>query len=96
MSDQHPLQQAYDSVFGGRRNLSTGERVGSVALGLAMAAGGLKRADGWGALLGLAGMALTARGVSGHCPVKSMAGESVTEGDQRIGQPPQRIGALAD
>lgn len=92
MSDQHPFQQAYRSVFGGRRNLSTGERAGSVVLGLAMAAGGLKRADGWGALLGLAGMALTARGMSGHCPVKSAAG-----GDDAALEPhpSQRMGELA-
>lgn len=92
MNDSHPLHQAYHSVFGGRRNLSSGERVGSVVLGLAMAAGGLKRADGWGALLGLAGMALTARGVSGHCPVKAIAGEPGADGEpapiaHRIGAP---------
>ncbi|WP_404326296.1 hypothetical protein [Aerophototrophica crusticola] len=37
-----------------------------------MAAGGLRRADGPGAIMGLAGAVMVARGMSGHCAVKSM------------------------
>lgn len=98
MSDDHPFHQAYRSIFGGRRNLSSGERAGSVVLGLAMAAGGLKRADGWGALLGLAGMALTARGVSGHCPVKQAAGagEAAEDPPEIEHHAAHRMGALAE
>jgi uncharacterized membrane protein len=99
MNDNHPFHQAYRTVFGGRRNLSTGERVGSVAFGLAMAASGLKRADGWGALLGLAGMALTARGMSGHCPVKAATGAvEAAAGDRHELEHhhAHRMGALAE
>lgn len=93
MNDRRPPHPADHSGLGAPRNLSAGERVGSVVLGLAMAAGGLKRADGWGALLGLAGMALTARGVSGRCPVKSIAGDPGAAG--RTARIARRIGVPA-
>jgi uncharacterized membrane protein len=66
------VRSAIDTVFGGEQNMSTVERAVSVGIGLAMAAGGLRRADGPGALMGLAGAALVARGMTGHCGVKAM------------------------
>jgi len=74
MSVEHTLRDTYDTVFGGERNMSMMERGVSVGLGLIMAAGGVNRADVPGAIMGLAGAALVARGMSGHCPIKSAMG----------------------
>jgi uncharacterized membrane protein len=74
MSVENTIRDTYDTVFGGERNMSTLERVTSVGLGLIMAAAGVNRADLPGAVMGLTGGALVARGMSGHCPVKSAMG----------------------
>ncbi len=74
MSVENTIRGTYDTVFGGERNLSTLERVTSVGLGLIMAAAGVNRADLPGAIMGLTGGALVARGMSGHCPIKSALG----------------------
>jgi len=74
MNVETTIRDTYDTVFGGDRNLSTLERVTSVGLGLIMAAAGVNRADLPGAVMGLAGGALVARGMSGHCPIKSAMG----------------------
>lgn len=83
MDAQSNVRQVYDSVFGGDSNLGTGERIVSTGLGIAMAAGGVRKGASLpGALMGLAGAYLVARGMSGHCPLKSaLAGE----GRSRIG-----------
>ncbi len=72
MQIEHAIQDAYGQLFGGEQNLSFGEKALSIGLGLIMAAGGLRRADGPGAIMGLAGAVMVARGMSGHCAVKSM------------------------
>jgi uncharacterized membrane protein len=72
MTTDSAVRSAFDTLFGGERNMSTVERAVSVGIGLAMAAGGLRRADGPGALMGVAGAALVARGMTGHCGVKAM------------------------
>lgn len=74
MAIESTIRDTYDTVFGGERNLSTLERVTSVGLGLIMAAAGVNRADLPGAIMGLTGGALVARGMSGHCPIKSAMG----------------------
>lgn len=71
MNAQSTIRHAYDSVFEGQTNLSMGERIVSTGLGLAVAAGGLRKgASVPGAIMGLVGAALVARGMSGHCPMK--------------------------
>ena len=74
MSVENTIRDTYDTVFGGEQNMSTLERVTSVGLGLIMAAAGVNRADLPGAVMGLTGGALVARGMSGHCPIKSAMG----------------------
>jgi len=74
MNVETTIRDTYDSVFGGERNMSTLERATSVGLGLIMAAAGVNRADVPGAIMGLVGGALVARGMSGHCPIKSAIG----------------------
>ncbi|PWC39010.1 DUF2892 domain-containing protein [Azospirillum sp. TSO35-2] len=71
MSAQSTIRHAYDSMTEGSTNLSMGERIVSTGLGLAVAAGGLRKgASVPGAIMGLVGAALVARGMSGHCPIK--------------------------
>lgn len=73
MTAESAIRQTYDRFFGGERNLGSMERAVSTGLGLIMAAGGLRRgADLPGAIMGLAGAAMVARGMSGHCPIKAM------------------------
>jgi uncharacterized membrane protein len=81
MTVEKMIGDAYDRLFGGERNMGMGERVASTGLGLAMAAGGLRRgADLPGALMGIVGAAMVARGMSGHCPVKA----SFADGSHRL------------
>lgn len=83
MDSRTNVRQAYDSVFGGDHNLGGGERIVSTGLGLAMAAGGLRKGASLpGAIMGLAGAYLVARGMSGHCPLKSALAGS---GQSRMG-----------
>lgn len=72
MNAEQTIRQTYEHFFGGERNLSSLERAVSTGLGLIVAAGGLRRgADIPGTIMGLAGAALVARGMSGHCPIKA-------------------------
>jgi uncharacterized membrane protein len=80
MSVETMIRDTYDQVFGGEQNMSMTERVASSGFGLILAAAGVNRAGLPGALMGIAGAALVARGMSGHCPVKAMM-----EGDHAIG-----------
>lgn len=80
MSAENAIRHTYDRFFGGAQNLGPLERAVSTGLGLVMAAGGVRRgADLRGAIMGLAGAALVARGMSGHCPVKAMMTEDEHE-----------------
>ncbi|WP_448203030.1 YgaP-like transmembrane domain [Azospirillum sp. sgz302134] len=73
MTAENAIRHTYDRFFGGEQNLSSMERALSTGLGLIMAAGGVRRGADWrGAVMGLAGAALVARGMSGHCPMKAM------------------------
>jgi len=72
MTAENAIRDTYDRFFGGEQNMGSVERALSTGLGLIMAAGGVRRADWQGAIMGLAGAALVARGMSGHCPVKAM------------------------
>ncbi|MBP2310926.1 YgaP family membrane protein [Azospirillum soli] len=73
MSVESTIRHTYDRFFGGEQNLGSMERAVSAGLGLIMAAGGLRRgADLSGTIMGLAGAAMVARGMSGHCPIKAM------------------------
>lgn len=72
MTAENAIRDTYDRFFGGEQNLGAVERAVSTGLGLIMAAGGVRRADWQGAVMGLAGAALVARGMSGHCPMKAM------------------------
>jgi hypothetical protein len=65
------VTDAYRSLFGGERNLSTGERIGSVVFGLAALGTALRRRPLQSVLLAGAGLALVGRGMSGHCPMKA-------------------------
>ncbi len=66
------IQDVYEDVFQGEQNLTFTERAASTIFGLVMAAGGLNRGGLPGALMGIAGAALVARGLNGHCPFKAM------------------------
>ena len=71
MSIEDTLRDGYQRIFGGEQNLSSTERAISTGLGLVLAAGGVRKGAGLpGAIMGAAGAALVARGMSGHCPLK--------------------------
>ena len=88
-------QRARDSHSGPRRsglhyrkhsmesahNVANPERIGSVALGAALIAYGLKRRDPRGIVAALAGAAFVQRGASGHCPVYSALGVSTGDAE---------------
>lgn len=75
MSIEDTLRDGYQRIFGGEQNLSGMERALSTGLGLVLAAGGARQGVGVrGALMGAAGAALVARGMSGHCPLKGQVG----------------------
>lgn len=69
-------------------NMGGWERLASLAGGSILAAYALRRPGLGGAALALAGGALVARGVSGHCPVKAMvfAGPDEPDGEARPSQ----------
>jgi uncharacterized membrane protein len=62
--NEHPKQE---------KNINDAERVVSVAVASALISFGIKRRDGLGLLLGLAGGLLAYRGATGHCPAYSAA-----------------------
>lgn len=65
-----------EDVFSDEQNLSMTERAVSVALGLGIAAAAAQpRPNPWLSLVALAiGVGLAARGATGHCPFKAIAG----------------------
>jgi uncharacterized membrane protein len=67
------LSRAQDSIH---TNVGDAERVGSVAVGLAMLLGGLRRGSVTGRAMAGVGSALMARGVTGRCPVYERMGRT--------------------
>lgn len=65
----------YDGIESGGRVMNVGhtERLASLAGGAALAAFALRRPTLGGAALALLGGALVARGLTGYCPVKTLA-----------------------
>jgi uncharacterized membrane protein len=68
---QDTLSHAYERTFGGSPNMSRGESAASIAFGILLVAGAVRRPDWRGLLMGLGGSALVARGLTRHCPVKA-------------------------
>jgi uncharacterized membrane protein len=68
---QDTRSHAYERTFGGSPNMSRGESAASIAFGILLAAGAVRRPDWRGLLMGLGGSALVARGLSRHCPLKA-------------------------
>jgi uncharacterized membrane protein len=71
---QNTISHAYDSTFGGAPNIGRAQGAASVAFGLLMAAGAVRRPDWRGLLMALAGSALIARGMTRHCPLTAAIG----------------------
>jgi hypothetical protein len=69
------INDIYEQVAGGEENLSQVERWTSMLGGVVLAAAGLRRGGVQGAVMGVAGGLLAARGLSGHCAVKAMINE---------------------
>ena len=61
-------------------NISSTEKLVSTVAGAALAIAGLKRSN---SMLGLAGLGLVARGVSGFCPVNAAMGRDTASSDTR-------------
>ncbi len=70
-------------------NVSKPERVASVALGAALLLFGLSRRSLGGALLGLAGAAVVARGATGHCALYRRLGIDSRQLNNKAGVPDQ-------
>lgn len=71
-------------AFGVTRNVGETERWASMIGGALAALYGLRRGDGAGALLAVAGGALLARGAVGYCPVYESLGMDSTDEDYRL------------
>ena len=69
------INDIYEQVAGGEENLSQVERWTSMLGGVVLAAAGLRRGGVQGAVMGVAGGLLAARGLSGHCAVKALLNE---------------------
>ena len=69
------IDDIYERVAGGEENLSQVERWTSMLGGVVLAAAGLRRGGVQGAIMGVAGGLLAARGMSGHCAIKAMIDE---------------------
>lgn len=67
-------------------NVANAERIGSVALGAALIAYGLKQRDAKGMLAAFVGGAFVQRGASGHCAVYEALGVSTGEADAVLGR----------
>jgi uncharacterized membrane protein len=67
-------------------NVAKPERIGSVALGAALIAYGLKQRDAKGMLAAFVGGAFVQRGATGHCPVYDALGVSTGEADAVLGK----------
>lgn len=74
-------------------NVNDSERVGSVAMGAVMLAGGLARRSLGGGLLALAGAALLHRGLTGRCQVYGALDVSTAEGGHTVAPAGQREAA---
>jgi uncharacterized membrane protein len=68
------------------RNVANPERVGSVALGAALIAYGLRQRDAKGILAAIVGGAFVQRGATGHCMVYDALGVSTGEADAVLGR----------
>lgn len=68
------------------QNVANPERIGSVALGAALLAYGLKQRDAKGILAALVGGAFVQRGATGHCMVYDALGVSTGESDAVLGR----------
>lgn len=82
---ENAMVQTYRRMFGGDENVGRAEAGISTALGLALAAAGLRKADARGLLMGLGGALLVARGMSRHCPAKAYLGHRAQEPHQEFG-----------
>jgi uncharacterized membrane protein len=69
------INDIYEQVAGGEENLSQVERWTSMLGGVVLAAASLRRGGVQGAVMGVAGGLLAARGLSGHCAVKALINE---------------------
>lgn len=69
----------------GAHNVARPERVGSVALGVALATYGIRRRDPAGAIAAVLGGAFVLRGATGHCPVYRAMGVSTGNVDAILG-----------
>ena len=67
-------------------NVANPERIGSVALGAALIAYGLKQRDAKGILAAFVGGAFVQRGATGHCMVYDALGVSTGEADAVLGR----------
>ena len=67
------------------RNVANPERVGSVALGAALIAYGLRRRDAGGVVAAIVGGAFVQRGATGRCAVYSALGVSTGESEAVLG-----------
>ena len=67
------------AISRGERNVDEMERLASSAGGALLAAYGIKRGGGGGMLLGLLGVALLHRGVTGHCHVYDAMGVTTAD-----------------
>lgn len=74
----------------GSHNVADVERVGSVAVGAALVAYGLRRRDGVGVLTAILGGAFLTRGASGHCLVYDALGVSTGDAEPVLDAPRQR------
>ncbi|EWY38821.1 hypothetical protein N825_10010 [Skermanella stibiiresistens SB22] len=79
------IEDIYERVAGGEENLSQVERWTSMLGGVVLAAAGLRRGGVQGAIMGVAGGLLAARGMSGHCAIKAMIEERSGEGGYSAG-----------
>lgn len=68
------VTDSFDHGINGGHSINVGhtERLASLVGGGLLAVLGLRRANGSGAAMALAGGALVARGLTGYCPVKSL------------------------
>jgi uncharacterized membrane protein len=79
---------AVSDILGGDNNVGSRERWISLLLGTGLILRGMHKPSMMNALLGLAGVALVHRGVSGHCALYSQLGVDTSEQSkgQRIGR----------
>ncbi len=74
-----------ESRGGAAPNVARHERIGSVALGAALVAYGVRRRDPAGMIAATLGGAFLVRGATGHCPVYRVMGVSTGSADAVLG-----------